>query len=278
MFAVWALVALLASACQQMTPPPTPTPAPPTLTPIPPPAMGDLKLTILYDNTAIDARLKSGWGFAALVEYSGHTLLFDTGADGPALLDNMKQLGVGPRSIEAVIISHEHLDHTGGLPALLDTGSRPTIYVSSASSQWLKSAGAQTRLVEVTDALEIFPGVHTTRPVGAIVEQALVVETRDGTVVITGCAHPGLAEMVRQAQEVVPGKVALLVGGFHLYQTSKEKLPPVIAEVHQLGVEKILPTHCTGDEASALFRSQFGENWIEGGVGRTVTLPGKKLD
>jgi len=170
------------------------------------------------------------------------------------------------------------LDHTGGLPALLDTGSRPTIYVSSASSQWLKSAGAQTRLVEVTDALEIFPGVHTTRPVGAIVEQALVVETRDGTVVITGCAHPGLAEMVRQAQEVVPGKVALLVGGFHLYQTSKEKLPPVIAEVHQLGVEKILPTHCTGDEASALFRSQFGENWIEGGVGRTVTLPGKKLD
>ena len=60
-------------------------------------AKGELRLTILYDNTTIDTRLRSDWGFAAFVEYRGHTLLFDTGADGPSLLDNMRQLDVVPR-------------------------------------------------------------------------------------------------------------------------------------------------------------------------------------
>jgi 7,8-dihydropterin-6-yl-methyl-4-(beta-D-ribofuranosyl)aminobenzene 5'-phosphate synthase len=235
-------------------------------------ALGDLKLTILFDNTAIDPRLKSGWGFAALVEYSGHTLLFDTGADGSMLLDNMRQLDVDPQSIEAVIFSHEHGDHTQGLQALLDTGVRPTVYAPSAfSSAFKEQVRARTELVEVTDPLEILPGMHLTRPVGSIVEQALAVETRDGTVVITGCAHPGIANMVRQAQEIVPGKVSLLAGGFHLLEIAdKAKLQSVIAELRQLGVERILPTHCTGDGAIDLFRTEFGENYLDGGVGRTV--------
>jgi len=70
-------------------------------------AMGDLKLTILIDNTAYRSELKSEHGFATLLEYRGHMLLFDTGATGSNLLSNMRQLGVDPRSIEAVILSHE---------------------------------------------------------------------------------------------------------------------------------------------------------------------------
>lgn len=180
-------------------------------------ARGDLRLTILYDNTATDSRLRSDWGFAALFEYceySGHRLLFDTGASGAFLLNNMRQLGVEPQSIEAVIFSHEHRDHTGGLQVLLDTGIRPTVYAPFAFSHTFKEqVRARTTLVEVTDALTILPGMHLTRPLGAIVEQALAVETRDGTAVITGYAHPGNANMVRQAQEVVSGKMSLLAGG-----------------------------------------------------------------
>jgi 7,8-dihydropterin-6-yl-methyl-4-(beta-D-ribofuranosyl)aminobenzene 5'-phosphate synthase len=266
----------------------TPTPVPPT--PLPDPAapvkvwvdtlnsgdvdeaLGDLKLTILFDNTAVDPRLKSDWGFAALVEYGGHTLLFDTGADGSMLLDNMRQLDVDPQSIEAVIFSHEHGDHTEGLQALLDTGVRPTVYAPAAfSSAFKEQVRARTELVEVTDPLEILPGMHLTRPTGSIIEQALAVETRDGTAIITGCAHPGVANMVRQAQEVVPGKISLLAGGFHLLEIAdKDKLQSVIAELRQLGVERILPTHCTGDGAIDLFRTEFAENYLDGGVGRTV--------
>ncbi len=269
------LLSLTACASGVSTPTLTPTPAPaPTRFPTSlPSAISDLKLTILYDNTTTDSQLKSAWGFAALVEYGGHSLLFDTGNDGSILLDNMRQLKVDPRSIEAVILSHAHDDHTGGLQALLDTGARPTVYAPSTFVDSFKQqVRNQTQLVEVTDALEILPGVYTTRPLGAIVEQALVVETRDGIVVITGCAHPSVAEMVRQAQAVVGGKIVLLAGGFHLSEVRKENLPLVIAEVRQPGVEKVMAAHCTGDEAISAFRTEYGENYVEGGVGRTVTF------
>ncbi len=246
-------------------------------TALPAAAVGDLRLTILFDNTAVEPRLRAGWGFAALVEYRGQALLFDTGADGTILLENMHQLQVVPHAIEAVILSHEHRDHTGGLHALLDTGIRPPVYAPAAFSDAFKEqVRARTQLVEVTEPLTIRPGIHLTRPTGSIVEQALVVETRDGTVVITGCAHPGVATMVRYAQAVVPGRVALLVGGFHLLDIAdKDRLRSSIAEVRQLGVAGVLPTHCTGLLAIELFRTEFAESYRDGGVGRTVMVPAK---
>ena len=257
---------------------PAPSSAEPELTParsptLPPAQLSDLNLTILYDNISGSPGLTSHWGFAALVEYGGHTLLFDTGRDGDILLDNMEQLGVDPLSIEAVILSHAHFDHTGGLQALLDTGVRPTVYAPAEFEDAFKEqVRSQTELVEVTDAVEVIPGVHTTNPVGRIREEALVVETGDGAVVITGCAHPGVAEMVRQAQAVTSSQIAYLVGGFHLFQHRSELLPPIITEVRQLGVAKVLPAHCTGDEAIDLFRTEYGEDFTEGGVGRTITI------
>lgn len=264
------LVMICATGCAAGTPSPVPTRFPA----LQPAALGDLKLTILDDNTTTDPQLASEWGFAAVVQYAGHTLLFDTGANGDLLLKNLRQLKVDPQSIEAVILSHEHADHTGGMQTLLDTGIRPAVYVPAAFTEFFKqSLRKQTQLVETSAATEIVPGIHTTHPVGTIIEQELVVETRDGLVVITGCAHPGVAEMVRQAQAVVDGKIVLLVGGFHLYQQMERALPPIVAEIRQLGVEGILPAHCTGDEAMALFQKEYGATYIEGGVGRTVTFP-----
>ena len=214
---------------------PTPT-RPPALPPAQP---SDLRLTVLYDNISGGPELRADWGFAALVEYGSHTLLFDTGASGSILLDNMEQLGVDPHSIEAVILSHEHYDHTGGLQALLDTGVQPTVYAPAEFRDSFKEhVRSQTELVEVTDAVEVIPGVHTTRPLGAITEEALVVESGAGAVVITGCAHPGAAEIVRQAQAVTSSRIAYLVGGLHLFQTPSEKVPPLITELRELGVDK----------------------------------------
>jgi 7,8-dihydropterin-6-yl-methyl-4-(beta-D-ribofuranosyl)aminobenzene 5'-phosphate synthase len=147
---------------------------------------------------------------------------------------------------------------------------------SAFPNTFKKHVRAQTKLVEVTDALMILPGIYVTRPIGPIVEQALVVKTRDGIVIITGCAHPGIVNMVRQAQEVVPGKVSLLIGGFHLLEIAdKKKLKSIIAELRQLGVERVMPTHCTGNAAISLFRTEFGKNCLDGGVGRTIVFPAK---
>ncbi len=244
----------------------------PTPTVMPTSALGDLRLTILFDNPGIDPRLGSGWGFAAWVEYGGHTILFDTGADGSILLDNMRLLGLEPGSIEAIVLSHSHADHIGGLQALLDTGIRPTVYVPPMFPRsFTERVRAQTELVEVTETQEILPGVHLAGSYSVPVEQALVVETQDGTVVITGCAHPGIVYMVRQAQEVTPGKVALVAGGFHLMGKPASQVQPIVTELRDLGAQRVLPTHCTGDLAIELFRTEFGENCLAGGVGGVAT-------
>jgi 7,8-dihydropterin-6-yl-methyl-4-(beta-D-ribofuranosyl)aminobenzene 5'-phosphate synthase len=231
-------------------------------------------LTVVYDNAAYDPRLREEWGFAVLVEYGDHTLLFDAGGDGPTLLENMAQLGLDPRAIEVVVLSHVHGDHTGGLQDLLDMGVRPTVYVPAAfPTSFKNSVRSRTDLVEVTGPLEILPGVHSTGQLrAAVTEQALVVETPEGIVVITGCAHPGLVGMVRQAREVVQGEIALVIGGFHLGEARQSQIESIIADVRDLGVRQVSPTHCTGERAIAMFADEYGDNYIQAGAGRVIII------
>ncbi len=240
----------------------------------------ELRLTILYDNTAYDPRLTPEWGFAALVEYEGHILLFDTGGDGSTLLGNAGRLGIDLSPIEAVILSHEHGDHIGGLQALLDDGISPTVYVPSAFSTAVKdSIRDRTHLVEVTGPMEILPGIHSTGQMGSgIVEQGLVMDTSEGSVVITGCAHPGIVEMVRRAKEIVDGDLALVVGGFHLENVGRGSLEGIISDLRQLGVRRVSPTHCTGATAIAMFATAYGDGFIEGGAGRVIVVGARPSD
>lgn len=237
----------------------------------------EVKITIVYDTTTTDPQLVPDWGFAAAVESGGHTLLFDTGDQAAVLLENLQVLGIELNTIEAVVLSHGHEDHTAGLQGLFDLGVKPTVYVPSKFFEPLKQKiRAQTELEEVDDALEILPGVFTTGPVGStIIEQALVVETPEGAVMISGCAHPGVVEMVETAQEAVGSEIAVLIGGLHLLDIGEQEMQSIIAELRRLGVQRILPSHCTGASAIAAFRTEYGENCIQGGVGRTVSFGAK---
>ena len=78
-----------------------------------------MKITIVYDNTTTRDDLIADWGFACYVETDGKRILFDTGGDGKILLHNMNNLGIDPREIETVFISHNHFDHIGGLSEIL---------------------------------------------------------------------------------------------------------------------------------------------------------------
>ena len=267
------------------TPLATPTTAP-TSTATPSPTLTEevdsVRFTIVYDNNEYDSRLKTAWGFACWVEIGEATVLFDTGGDSPTLLGNMATLGLDPQAIDVVVLSHIHGDHTGGLAGLLDTGARPTVYVPAAFPVSFKDGvRARTDLVEVTGPLEILPGVHTTGELGSnIVEQALVVETEAGLVVVTGCAHPGVVEMVRRstsltagrAQEAVGGEVALVMGGFHLGGASAAEIATIVEDFQQLGVQGVAPCHCSGDVARALFEQAYGEDFISAGVGSRVQV------
>jgi uncharacterized protein YijF (DUF1287 family)/metal-dependent hydrolase (beta-lactamase superfamily II) len=236
-------------------------------------------LTIVYDNNGpvadaepTDPPLRTGWGFACLVETDETALLFDTGGDGGALVNNLDALGIDAAAIDILVLSHEHWDHTDGLEALLETGAQPTAYVpQSFSAGFRDGLAARVPVVEVTGPAEIAPGIRTTGEMGsAIIEQSLVIETSEGLVVITGCAHPGIVGIVSAAAE--GGDIGLVIGGFHLKDDSATEIDEVIADLQALGVKRVAPTHCTGDEARERFRAVFGDGFVPVGVGSVVRI------
>jgi 7,8-dihydropterin-6-yl-methyl-4-(beta-D-ribofuranosyl)aminobenzene 5'-phosphate synthase len=233
-----------------------------------------LKITVLYDNYVHDSRLQTGWGFAALLEYGEHTVLFDTGADGPALLANMSTLSIDPHSIGAVVLSHAHGDHTGGLDALLATGVRPPVYLHpSFPEEFKQRIGAVTTVIETEAGQYINDRISTTGEVeGGIPEQALIIETGRGLVVVTGCAHPGVARMAATAMSLRDTSVHLVLGGYHLRSTGPDQLRALIAEFRRLGIENVAPTHCTGDPAIEMFAAEYGDDFIRGGAGLVISV------
>jgi 7,8-dihydropterin-6-yl-methyl-4-(beta-D-ribofuranosyl)aminobenzene 5'-phosphate synthase len=198
-------------------------------------------------------------------------------------MDNMHLLGINPRTIEAVVLSHEHMDHTGGIYSFLEEANQPTVYLlESFPANFKRVVAAHTKVVEVNGPMEIFPGIHTTGELvgGGVREQALAISTDEGSVIITGCAHPGIVRMVTQGrntlQPEVTGEyhpVALVVGGFHLASETSDRIESIIANLQSLNVQRVSPTHCTGDAAIALFAEVFGDGYIPGGVGTIIQLP-----
>lgn len=231
-------------------------------------------ITVVYDNNAYDPRLQTAWGFGCVVERWETTILFDTGGNGAILLSNMATLGIDPVEIDIVVLSHIHGDHTGGLGDLLATGVRPTVYVpASFPASFKKQVRAITTLHEVDGSQEILPGIHTTGQMGTNpVEQALVVETSQGLVVITGCAHPGLAEMVRRAGQIGENEVYLVLGGFHLGGASRSRIAGIITAFREMGVQKVAPCHCTGDQAINMFAAEYDDDFIQNGAGKIVEI------
>jgi 7,8-dihydropterin-6-yl-methyl-4-(beta-D-ribofuranosyl)aminobenzene 5'-phosphate synthase len=230
-----------------------------------------MRLTTVYDNETLDPNLASAWGFACLV---GDDLLFDTGGDSRRLLSNMEKMGISPTDIGAVVLSQAHGDHTGGLGGLLSTGVRPMVYVPRSFPRRFKAdVRSFTPLVEVEGPEEIRPGIHTTGGMGSrLVEQALVVETARGLAVVTGCAHPGVVQLVRRAKASVGGEVALVMGGFHLSSASGRQIERIIADFRDLDVRQVAPCHCTGDRAMRMFAEEYGDDFVKVGVGRVITV------
>lgn len=262
------------------TPAATPTPAPPP-EPAPTAVMGKLTITILYDNNEHDERLETAWGFSCLVEGLEKTILFDTGGDSSMLLSNMDKLAIAPRDVEVIMISHIHQDHLGGLAGFLKQNSRVTVYLPQHFPDSIKSMVRESKaeLIEVHEALKVCKNAHSTGELGTwIKEQSLVVESGKGLVVITGCAHPGVVNVVREAKELLKGDVFLVLGGFHLCWMNAPQIKGIINGVREEGVEKVAPCHCSGDLARSSFEKTYGRNFIKVGVGSRLGVESKSFD
>jgi 7,8-dihydropterin-6-yl-methyl-4-(beta-D-ribofuranosyl)aminobenzene 5'-phosphate synthase len=234
-----------------------------------------MSITIVYDNHDYDSRLRSDWGFACLIDLGETVVLFDTGGDGDILLTNMSELELDPLDVDHIFLSHIHGDHTGGLAALLATGVRPVVWVPRSFPLTFKErVQSWTELREVSGPAEVIPGVHSTGELGSgIIEQSLVLETTAGLVVVTGCAHPGIVSILSRVKELHPQELSLVLGGFHLGGKSRPELEGIAAQMRALGIERVAPCHCTGDEAIRLLAEEWGDGFVPIGVGKSLTLP-----
>lgn len=235
-----------------------------------------LRITVVYNNITHTPGLTTAWGFAAVIEDGTDVVLFDTGGDGPTLLANMERLGIAPDSIGAIVLSHIHGDHIGGLDAFLARRPDVTVYMPrSFPAAFRRSVEQRGARVEVVSGpRHLLANMYSTGEMGdGTIEQALIIDTASGLVVITGCAHPGILNIARAARVYLGEDIYLLMGGFHLLGLHPEQIRTTVAALRQLAVRKVAPSHCTGDAAIALFRDRWAKDFIEGGCGAVIDVP-----
>ena len=239
--------------------------------------MKTAKITTVFDNTVLDPKFESAWGFACVIELPETTVLFDTGCDGKILLANLEKLDFDPAELSTVVISHMHWDHKDGLPAFLKKNPYADVYVAKSRDANVQQdiAAHAKNVFTVDESRQIVPGLFSLGELpGRMPEQSLALPTADGLVVITGCAHPGIVEIVEHARKQFADQpISLVMGGFHLKDHDPDEVAAIITEMEIMRVGRVSPTHCTGEAAIQAFAEAYGENYLQGGVGFQIEIP-----
>jgi 7,8-dihydropterin-6-yl-methyl-4-(beta-D-ribofuranosyl)aminobenzene 5'-phosphate synthase len=211
-----------------------------------------MKITIVYDNTAFIEGFSVDWGFSCLIEAHEKKILFDTGAKGEVLLKNMAKLGVSPQSLDGVFISHTHWDHSGGLAELLKV--KPLkVFIPDFCPE---VEGADS-CVRISGGVEIFDNIYSTGTLDEA-EQSLVICQEKDTVVVVGCAHPGVGEVLAAAEKY--GKATVLLGGLHGFDD--------LSLLSDLRL--VCPAHCT--QYSGAIDIKYPDKFVPAGVGQIIEI------
>ena len=238
-----------------------------------------MELAIAYDNRPADEGYLSGWGFACLVD---GRVLFDTGEDYPPLRENIGLMKRDLSGLESVVLSHRHWDHTGGLEGLLrELDSEINVYgcsdTESSLKRMIESYGSN--FMEADGLREVSSGIYSTGQIegdyknSSMLEQSLVVRAGEGLAVVTGCSHPGIVNIIERVGELFPGeRILLVVGGFHLGAAGREEVFSIARKLREMGVEKVAPAHCTGEEAISIFEEVYGDDFISAGAGKVMEI------
>lgn len=232
-----------------------------------------LKITILYDNYMCEKNTKTDWGYACLIEGIERPILFDTGAKGDILEYNINSLNIKLDNVKDLFFSHNHSDHTGGMDYILKmiTGAKVYMVKSTTAATEDKIKDMKCSLIRIDKETEICKNVHSTGEMGTqLKEQALIINDSKGLIILTGCSHQGVVEIVQKARSIFNKNIYFLGGGFHLMNHSKEEVEKIISTLKELGVEKCGASHCTGDNAIKLFKEAFGNNFVELGTGKVL--------
>ncbi|MDH4109181.1 MAG: MBL fold metallo-hydrolase [Gammaproteobacteria bacterium] len=270
------------------------------------------RVTIIYDAMGVPSELERDWGFAALVEYNGRRILFDTGNDAEILRRNVERLGLDLSHLDAAVISHRHGDHTSGLSYLLEVNPAIRIYTPLEGAFFARGPLPEGFLVPdpdvppdmryfgghvpeklndrrsyiwdadfvtVTGTTEVFPGFYllTTRSekpgMRDMNEVSLAVRTPRGLAMIVGCSHPGIETILEEAARI-DTRIYTAIGGFHLVRTPRSDIQATATTLHDMfKLDRVAPAHCTSEPGFAVFMDRFGDRYDRAGVGSVIDLP-----
>ena len=255
-------------------------------------------LTILIENTKPEgSKLISEHGLSILVETAQTKFIFDCGHTGAAF-DNAKILGVDLSKIKIAAISHSHYDHAGGFPKLLDSAQIEILFTGENfweekfSNETYRGCGFDKNFltgknIEQKICRDVFKIDETAwlvadfkrrydfetipskflRGVNKIPDDfsdeiILVLREGDGLAVVTACAHSGILNIVADVRERFSLPVYSVIGGLHLTGATSERISRTLDELKILGVKKILPCHCSGEN----FMNNFNDKISTGSV------------
>jgi len=230
---------------------------------------------VIYDNYARVDSLTADWGYSIVIEGLEKTILFDTGTKPDIFASNFRKMGLDASAIDFLVLSHEHGDHTGGISSFVKMKTDiPVIIPHSFTMAFKKKMDSQgLKPLLVKEPAMICEDLYTSGEFDfPLAEQALVLDTKQGLVVMTGCSHPGIVEMLNEIKSSFNKNIYMVFGGFHLMEKSEEEMDVIISGMKALGVVKCGATHCTGDGQIKMFRDAFGENYFELGVGNTIVI------
>ena len=275
----------------------------------------DIKITTLSENTANYGFLAE-WGLSILVEVDGARILMETGLSFSAVY-NAQLMGIDLSTIDCIVLSHGHADHTGGLREVLkikgevkvvahpDIWDAKHVQRNKERVQYigipflreeLESCGARFNLVRepvhitenvtTTGEIPMLSGYEeiennlfvkeagTLHPDPLADDLALIINTDFGLVVILGCSHRGIVNTLHHAQ-ILTGKelVYAAIGGTHLLRAPEERLEKTIADLREMGIQRLGVSHCTGFRASARLAQEFEDIFFMNNAGTRVTLP-----
>jgi 7,8-dihydropterin-6-yl-methyl-4-(beta-D-ribofuranosyl)aminobenzene 5'-phosphate synthase len=278
--------------------------------PTPGAAPAKAQITVLYDAFGKASAMQKDWGYAALVEYGGKRILFDTGNNPDTLARNARAKGIDLAALDFVVMSHRHGDHMGGMAYLLSVNPKVKIYAPKEGfgvyggdlpgtfyrrdatlpreqryydgappdtmrfgAAW---AGASFELIDRTT--QIAPGVHLISLVSdkpgtlELRELSLALDTPDGMVIIVGCSHPGIDKIVEAAAKINP-RINLVAGGFHLVVAKDDEIAKIATAMRDtFKVAYVAPGHCTGEPTFAALRQAFGDRYLYAGLGTVLAL------
>ena len=277
----------------------------------------ELKITTLIENMPDEAGvLKYEHGLSLYIEFQGKKLLFDTGQTGE-FVSNAQRLEKPLQDVDAVIISHGHYDHSGGVEQLSQILKKSTpLYVGEeffAKKYKLTEEGTYryngnpftkaeldtwklcphpvtqdtTKLWEnmvlfknfqrVTEFEALNPKFFVETKQGMVPdafpdEVALGLRTTRGWVLVVGCSHIGIGNILKSVSARTKEPIYAVLGGTHLIEADEERLKATMQIFRECGVSCVAVSHCTGEQGIVCAKEAFGDRFVRNNTGNVFTM------